>query len=83
MIIRYKGVRMNTSNENMAASLVEVNKLNMKLQRISADGRRHEEMKELATQIMLECAVIREVTEAALKKDKPGLFERWFGNGKA
>lgn len=74
---------MSIGNENMAASLVEVNKLNMKLQRISADGRRHQEMQELATQIMLECAVIREVTEAALRKEKPGLFERWFGNGKA
>ena len=68
---------------NLASSLVEVNKLNGKLQRLSADGRRHKEMQELATQIMLECQVIREVTEAALKKSKPGLFERWFGNGKA
>lgn len=74
---------MNTGNENMAASLVAINNLNSKLQRISADGRRYKEMRELATQIMLECHVVRETTEAALGEKKPGLFERWFGNGKA
>jgi hypothetical protein len=72
---------MNIGANNLAASLVEVNKLNMKLQRISADGRRQKEMRELATQIMLECQVIREVTEEALGGKKPGLFERWFGKG--
>lgn len=40
-------------------------------------------MRELATQIMLECQMIREVTEEALGEKKPGLFERWFSNGKA
>lgn len=82
MIFRFKGVRMSIGEQTLGSSLVAVNNLNMKLQRISADGRRHKEMRELATQIMLECQMIREVTEEALGDKKPGLFERWFGNGK-
>lgn len=82
MIVRYKNVRMNLGENDLAASLVAVNQLNMKLQRISADGRRRKEMHELATQILLECEVIRETTNQALSGKKPGLFERWFGNGK-
>jgi hypothetical protein len=74
---------MNIGENNLAASLVQINKLNMKLQRISADGRRQDEMRELATQIMLECQTIREVTEIALQQTKPGLFERWFGDNKS
>lgn len=68
---------------NLAQSLVAVNNLNSKLQRISADGTKAEEIHALATQILLECEVIREETNKALQGTKPGLFERWFGNGKA
>lgn len=68
---------------NLAQSLVAVNNLNSKLQRISADGTKAEEVHDLATQILLECEVIRDVTNKALQGTKPGLFERWFGNGKA
>lgn len=66
---------------NLAQSLVAVNNLNNKLQRISADGSKAKEVHNLATQILFECEVIRDVTNRALQKTKPGLFERWFGNG--
>jgi hypothetical protein len=74
---------MSIGEQTLASSLVAINNLNKQLQRISADGRRYKEMRELATQIMLECQAIREVTEEALGDKKPGLFKRWFGNGKA
>lgn len=83
MIFRFKGVILIMGEINLASSLVAVNNLNSKLQRISADGTKTEEVHALATQILLECEVIREVTNKALQGTKPGLFERWFGNGKA
>jgi hypothetical protein len=83
MIFRFKGAMLIMGEINLAQSLVAVNNLNSKLQRISADGTKAEEVHALATQILLECEVIREVTNKALQGTKPGLFERWFGNGKA
>jgi hypothetical protein len=29
----------------------------------------------------LECEIIRDATNHALKNEKPGLFEKWFGKG--
>ena len=82
MIFRFKGVILIMGEINLASSLVAVNNLNSKLQRISADGTKTEEIYAVATQILLECEVIREETNRALHETKPGLFERWFGNGK-
>lgn len=70
---------MNLGENDLAASLVAVNRLNMQMQRISADGRKQAQIHELATQIMLECSVIREVTAPPLVKVKPGFFARFFG----
>ena len=77
MIFRFKGVRMSFGQNDLAASLVAVNNLNKRLQHASADGRKLKELNEIATQIMLECSVIREVTVPVIKV-KPGLLSRWF-----
>lgn len=68
---------MSFGQNDLAASLVAVNNLNKRLQNASADGRKLKELNEIATQIMLECSVIREVTVPVIKV-KPGLFSRWF-----
>lgn len=82
MIFRFKGALLIMGEVNLASSLVAVNQLNSKLQRLSADGRKQKEINAIAAQIMLECEVIREVTNNALEDKTPGLFKRWFGNGK-
>jgi len=67
---------------DLAGSLSTVKRLNNKLQRICADPNKIKEVNDIATQILLECEIIREATNHALENKKPGLFERWFGNGK-
>jgi len=64
---------------DLSASLVKVNQLNNQLQRVSADARNQQKVRDLASQILLECEIIREVTDSALKDSPPGLFEKWFG----
>jgi hypothetical protein len=71
---------MNLGENDLASSLVAVNRLNMQLQRLSADGRKQAQMHELATQIMLECSVIREITAPPLVKVKQGWLAKLFGN---
>ena len=66
---------------DLAGSLVAVKRLNNKLQRISADPNKAKEVHDIATQILLECEIIREATNHALENKKPGLFETWFGKG--
>jgi hypothetical protein len=78
MIFRFKGLRMSFGENDLAASLVAINNLNKRLQHASADGRKQKELHEIATQIMLECSVIREVTVPPVIKVKPGLLSRWF-----
>jgi hypothetical protein len=68
---------MSFGQTDLAASLVAVNNLNKRLQHASADGRKNKELNQIATQIMLECSVIREVTVPAIKV-KPGFFSRLF-----
>jgi hypothetical protein len=82
MIFRFNWGVFIMGEINLASSLVTVNRLNSKIQRISADGSRAKEVHDIATQILLECEIIREATNHALQGDKPGFFKRWFGNGK-
>jgi hypothetical protein len=83
MIFRFKKAMLVMGEINLAQSMVMVNKLNNKLQRISADKTKIEEINALAAQILFECEIIRKITNEALQGTKPGLFEKWFGNGNA
>ncbi len=80
MIFRFKWGVFIMGEVNLASSLVAVNRLNSKIQRMSADGSKAKEVHELATQILIECEIIREATNHALQSEKPGIFKRWFGN---
>jgi hypothetical protein len=73
---------MSIGEHDLARSIVEVNKLSSQLQKVSADGRKRKQMRDIATQMIIECNLIREATEPPLVKVKPGLLSRWFGNGK-
>lgn len=90
MIFRFKNVRLNLGENDLAGSIVAINRFNAELQKVSADGRKRKQMRDIATQIMLECEVIREVTSQPLPKIepgsshplarvKPGLLSRWLG----
>ena len=80
MIFRFKGVRLNLGENDLAGSIVAINRLNAELQKVSADGRKRKQMRDIASKIMLECEVIREVSmPQPVIKVKPGLLSRWFG----
>lgn len=84
MIFRFKNVRLNLGENELAGSIVAINRLNAELQKVSADGRKRKQMRDIASQIILECEVIREVAmPRPLIQVKPGLLSRWFGDGKA
>ncbi len=72
---------MSFGEHDMAKSIVDICRLSSELQKVSADGRKRKQMRDIATQIILECEVIREVTSPPLVKVKPGFFARLFGNG--
>lgn len=80
MIFRFKGVRLNLGENDLAGSIVAINRLNAELQKASADGRKRKQVRDIASQIILECEVIREVTTPKpVINVKPGLLSRWFG----
>lgn len=72
---------MSIGEHDLAKSIVDICKLSSELQKVSADGRKRKQMRDIATQIIIECNLIREATEPPLVKVKPGFLSRWFGNG--
>lgn len=79
MIFRSSNARLNLGENNLGDAIVAITRMSSELQKVSADGRKRKQMREIATQIMLECEVIREITSPPLAKVKPGLLSKWLG----
>lgn len=75
MIYRFKGMRLNTSKESLAASIVAINQLNMRLQRLSAALQDKQAIRETVEQMAMECYAIREIMEPP--KRKKSFWERF------
>lgn len=79
MIFRSSNARLNLGENDLGKAIVTITRMSSELQKASADGKNRRLMRDIATQIMLECEVVREITSEPLARVKPGFLSRWLG----